>query len=91
MGFGDQLSKLVQSFPQKYDSKADFLAEFEELDEVERRVWCDHQLKDTYSQYNKKEGQDAARKNLWWVLIVCTEFKSNNNLIKLFFLDSTIC
>ena len=74
MGFGDQLPKLSMSFPQKYEGKTDFLAEFEELDEVERRVWCDHQLKDAYTQYNKKDGQDSARKNIWWVLMVCNQF-----------------
>lgn len=44
---------------------------FEELDDLERLLWCDHQLKEAYLEHSRREGGETARKNILWTLMVC--------------------
>lgn len=42
--FGN-ISSLKITFPTKYEYPKDFMEQFKELDDVERLLYCDHQLK----------------------------------------------
>lgn len=39
-------------------------------------MWCEYQLKEAYTEYNTRDGQVIARKNILWTLLICREFKS---------------
>jgi hypothetical protein len=74
--FGKELWQLGVS---KYEDRETFMEQFGELDDLERLLWCDQQLKEAYLEHTRREGLDTARKNIYWTLMVCREFKSNHS------------